>query len=420
MFSIKKNKNVIKVSYLNEEIWMPLNNPLEIRDIPILEEIQLDDVTCINKSPDFDAYTIYMTRKCNYSCSYCFVKRNAMDSVVHIDDLLHFIEIRGKKKIQVRFFGGEPLLRTNEIKKWVDRFGLLIEQGYFVSYSIVTNGSLLDMDTVKYFYDKRFIVILSHELDHDLQKRNRVADDSLQEKAFLNLKNLAQTKLVHRSTIRCMLEPNVSVSILERFKYAVEMGIGGVQFDIPHVPADSNHRFTHKAIDELKKQIEEVTMFYLKKMEERDFQYFGLHNIDNLLKIWILHDKYIDYDTCGFGINHFSIDVDGLVYPCQNFAGIAGFCIGDVITGLNRNTFDTSIERHISCTKCCIKELCTKRCYYSNYIGTNNIYEPTKAQCEMKKEFIAAAIYILYKLRQNPQLFDDYCVMLKAKNKFFR
>lgn len=418
--SIEKKSNVIKVHFAGETIWMPLNSPLDVRETEIVDNVEIDSVIS-SSAPDYDAYTIYVTRKCNYSCSYCFVNRNARDSIVTIAELIDFIESRGKKKIQVRFFGGEPLLKLEDIKQWVYELEGLKECGYSVSYSIVTNASLLNAEVIDYLYLMKFIVILSHELNDTLQQNNRLASEKLQIKAKQNMQYLAKTKLVYRSTIRCMLEPNSEVTVLERFQYAVDdLGISGVQFDIPHVDIKSEHRFTSDTIDELKKQIEEVAIFYLQKLEKRDYRYLGLYNIDNLLKIWILKEKYIDYATCGFGINHFAIDVDGTIYPCQNFVGTVGFEIGNVHSGLNGKKFETDIEKHNVCRLCSARELCTKRCYSSNYIGTGDIYTPNNTQCEMKREFIAAAIYILYKLRQNEELFDDYYAMLKVKNRFLR
>lgn len=418
--TIEKVDNVIKTRFLDKQLWMPLDQPLKVSDKEISYAVRLDDVICEDMSPDFDAYTIYMTRKCNYSCLYCFVDRNAKDTIFMVQELMRFIELRGRKKVQVRFFGGEPLLQFQEIRNWVANLDGMRDKGFSFSYGIVTNGSLLEPEVTDYLYKHRFIVILSHELNDGLQKINRRASNELQAKTLQNIKCLSKTKLRHKTTVRCMLDPSDDVTILDRLKYAVNMGISGVQFDIPHVEKTSKHRYTQEAVQELKRQIEEVTLFYLQRIEDRDYRYLGLYNIDNLLKIWILRKKYIDYDTCGFGINHFAIDVDGSFYPCQNFAGNKEFCLGNLGTGLDEKKFDTSMERKTKCLSCSVRELCTKRCYYSNYVETGNLYSPGDAQCEMKKSFISAAVYVLFNLLRKRDVFEDYCIMLKAKNRFLR
>ena len=114
--SIEKKNNVIKVHFAGETIWMPLNSPLDVSGTEIVDNVEIDSAIS-SSAPDYDAYTIYMTRKCNYSCSYCFVNPNGRDSIVTVAKLIDFIESRGKKKIQVRFFGGEPLLKLEDIKK---------------------------------------------------------------------------------------------------------------------------------------------------------------------------------------------------------------------------------------------------------------------------------------------------------------
>lgn len=418
MTYIQKSNNIINVTYLGEKLWMPLDNPMEIGHEKIERSIGINDVLTIDKMPDFDAYTIYLTRKCNFVCSYCFVDRKQCDSNVDYNDLLHFIRLRNKKNINIRFFGGEPLIKLSIIKDWVKKFNLLLLEGFNLSYSIVTNGSLLDEETIDFLYKNRFIVVLSHELNTELQKNNRIADDIVQNRTYENIKKLSKSKLNYRTMVRCMIEPQTQVSLVDRFLFATEMGLKNVQFDLPHASSNSEFIFKKDDLLKLKKQIENLVIFYLDKMQKREFNFFGIHNFNNLLKLWILRKKYIDYDTCGFGVNHFSVDVDGLIYPCQNFSGNSDFCIGTLKEYLNGRNFDTSLEKHKQCLECSVCELCIKRCYYSNYISSGDIYHTDSAQCEIKKEYIAASMYLLFKLKKDPKLFEDYCTMLKAKNKF--
>ena len=420
MNSISKKELTIHIKYNNQDIWMPLDNPTHLTNKEITVPVKIDQVVYEDKNLEFDGYTIYMTKKCNFNCSYCFVNRENLDSIVAFTDIVQFIEKRGKKEIQIRFFGGEPLIKIDEVRKWVIGFEKMREKGYSFSYGIVTNGSLLSPEIIDFLYEFKFIVIISHELNDELQQKNRAASLELQLTILKNIQYLSKTKLANRTTVRCMLDPNSPSSLLKQYQYAVELGIRGVQFDIPHVKDDSDHIYSQDSINRLKKQIEELTIFYWEKIEERDYRYLGLFNLDNLLKIWILRKQYIDFDTCGFGINHFAIDVDGTIYPCQNFAGVNEFSIGNVMTGINEKQYATDIERHKECCSCELKELCTKRCYYSNYIGTGDIYKPNNMQCEMKKEFVMAAIYLLYKLKEHPDIFEDYTTMLKVKERFLR
>jgi uncharacterized protein len=88
--------------------------------------------------------TLLVTEKCNFKCPYCFEKINdpADMSDEVIDGLIRFIEtFMPLKSIFITWFGGEPLLRPDIIRKVNQR---IMDLGVKVSSLIVTNGWLLN------------------------------------------------------------------------------------------------------------------------------------------------------------------------------------------------------------------------------------------------------------------------------------
>ena len=65
-------------------------------------------------------YTLAVTQRCNLACDYCYIhEKNSVMPLAVAEKILNFIFENTPKseKIDIGFFGGEPLLEFNLIKK---------------------------------------------------------------------------------------------------------------------------------------------------------------------------------------------------------------------------------------------------------------------------------------------------------------
>ncbi len=105
--------------------------------------------------------TILPTLDCNFACNYCFQglkKEDGRMSVETQDWLLGWFSsnLSGVKRVNVTWFGGEPTLGMDIIKRLSDRMIALCDQkGIRYTASVITNGSLLDLETVGELYVRR-------------------------------------------------------------------------------------------------------------------------------------------------------------------------------------------------------------------------------------------------------------------------
>lgn len=103
------------------------------------------------------AYLIICTTlECNFACPYCFETRESgyMERGVQ-KALISFINkliCRGIKKLDIDWFGGEPLLCINIIKELTEKINEICKnENVNVEYSITTNGYLLDAQVISLF-----------------------------------------------------------------------------------------------------------------------------------------------------------------------------------------------------------------------------------------------------------------------------
>lgn len=103
---------------------------------------------------------LYITKICNLDCEYCYVdvvksEQNAFPATEFLEriDLLQYDNIK--------FFGGEPLVRFQMIQQIVDAVHAKKKS---MNFTIVTNGILLSSDKVEYILKRPINVVVSiHE-----------------------------------------------------------------------------------------------------------------------------------------------------------------------------------------------------------------------------------------------------------------
>ena len=113
-----------------------------------------------------------LTNRCNLSCEYCFVKQNPQDMTLEIAEkaiaiLLDNCKLKNEKP-RINFFGGEPLLKYEELI-------IPIVEKYHqqISFGITTNGILLNEDVVDFFYKYGVKVLLSFDGVPEVQNKQR-------------------------------------------------------------------------------------------------------------------------------------------------------------------------------------------------------------------------------------------------------
>ena len=101
---------------------------------------------------------------------------------------------------------------------------------------------------------------------------------------------------------------------------------------------------------------------------------------------------------CGAGVDQFSVDVNGDIYPCFAFIGQSEYKMGNVtdndFTDFERisqicknNTFDSITE----CQNCWAKGLCSN-CIGNSYLVHGRIDKPIKELCNVQKATLEQAI----------------------------
>jgi uncharacterized protein len=116
-------------------------------------------------------YTVVLSEKCNLNCSYCGVDKWSKKSIDPYLCIEEFKKLRNKfpeEKIQVDFFGGEPLLHLDLIKIIVEN----IKDDKNIKFYMPTNALLLTDEIVDYLIENKIEIKIS--FDGLWQDKNRL------------------------------------------------------------------------------------------------------------------------------------------------------------------------------------------------------------------------------------------------------
>lgn len=145
------------------------------------EEILVKDIE--ESIANSESIVLEMTENCNLRCVYCtygelynrtpfrghknlniqFVIKLISYFYMHYwnTDKNHSL----KKNIKISFYGGEPLLRFNDIKKIVEYTRELCNDKVCFEYLMTTNGILINKDVALFLYENNFQVAISIDGD---------------------------------------------------------------------------------------------------------------------------------------------------------------------------------------------------------------------------------------------------------------
>ena len=129
------------------------------------------------------ALCLHIAHTCNLNCSYCFAsqgnyhgERAVMSFEVGKQALDFLVEnSKGRRNLEVDFFGGEPLLNFEVVKQLVEYArSIEKEKGKNFRFTLTTNGILIDDDVIDFANREMSNVVLSLDGRKEIHDRFRV------------------------------------------------------------------------------------------------------------------------------------------------------------------------------------------------------------------------------------------------------
>jgi len=335
---------------------------------------------------DIYSINLYVTEDCNLRCSYCFVKRKRTYLSLEtgkqtIDYLLNQPNL--EKPIRISFFGGEPLLRFELIKKLVLYAEKKASQfNKKVHFGIVTNGILVSDKILSFLKKHNFHLKLSidgDKISHDMYRKTRNGSGT-----FIKIKKKLEKikNYFPYPSVRATVMPETSKYLLENLEFFIKEGFRRIGL-YPALEAN----WTKKYFSILEKQLNLAADLYIKLFKEN--QRILILPLQNTIGI-IANKKPL---ICGAGKHFVGISPQGEIFPCHRFFAYSkSFPLGNVWKGITNkrkregflklNPATVKVEK---CKNCSLAKWgCFVGCYALNYEINKSLINPHENYCKFQ------------------------------------
>jgi uncharacterized protein len=375
------------------------------------------------KIQDFPLSTMVLnvTTGCNLGCSYCYkedlnkpseARRMEYETAVQSVDLL-FREGHTRDRVNVVFFGGEPLSNLGLIKPVVEYAEAKGErEGKIVDFSLTTNATLLTPEIVEYLNDHRFGLAISIDgpkAFHDLRRLTvggKGTYDTVVEKVKMLLARYDSRPIGARVTMTAGVTDVVAIH--EHLKD--ELGFAEVGF-APVTSGDSEiFNLNAAELADVFAGLKKLGVKYLEAaLEDRNNGFSNMHQL-----MTDLYEGTKKALPCGAGVGLLAVDHEGGLNLCHRFTGSDVPTYGNVATGIDKVNLGKFIEEAAEregtgCATCRIRNLCAGGCYHEAYARYEDPQHPTYHYCDLMRDWVDFGIYVYTTLMErNPGYFERH------------
>ena len=314
---------------------------------------------------------LILTGECNSECIYCFGE--ALEDMD--DDFVGFdidISLPSKMAYDIKlleafcrrdpdciltFYGGEPLLCIDEMRKVMDR----VRVKHFM---IQTNGLLLDQ--LQPAYVNRFHTILV-SIDGNEELTDYYRGKGTFKKLMTNLKlirlNGFNGELIGRMTVMEQTDIYKQVTWLlqnEEFPFTSvhwQLNAGFWKNDF------ARRNFKRWSEESYNQGIQKLVKFWVDTME-KDGVVLKLYPFLGIAQSFLTGEK--SQLRCGGGWANYAIQTDGHIIPCPTMWGMKKYYVGHISNGDPRKLKKVQVE--MPCRQCDIFTVCGGRCLYANVV----------------------------------------------------
>ena len=351
------------------------------------------------------ALCLHIAHTCNLNCSYCFAsqgkyhgERALMSFEVGKRALDFLIENSGtRRNLEVDFFGGEPLMNFDVVKKLVEYArSIEKEKGKNFRFTLTTNGVLVDDDVIDFANKEMSNVVLSLDGRKEVHDRYRVdyqgrgSYDIIVPKFQKFVKARGGKNYYMRGTFT-----HANPDFLEDIKTMLNLGFTELSME-PVVAAEGDESaLTEEDKPVVMKQYEELAELMLKRDKEgKPFTFY--HYMIDLAGGPCIYKRI---SGCGSGTEYMAVTPWGDLYPCHQFVGDEKFKLGDIWHGVEnkeiQNEFAScNVYARSECRDCWARLYCSGGCAANAYHATGSVKGVYKYGCDLFKKRMECAIAV--------------------------
>ncbi|MCI5538764.1 MAG: thioether cross-link-forming SCIFF peptide maturase [Oscillospiraceae bacterium] len=351
------------------------------------------------------ALCLHIAHTCNLNCSYCFAsqgkyhgERALMSYEVGKRALDFLVENSGSRhNLEVDFFGGEPLMNFDVVKKLVEYArSIEKEKNKHFRFTLTTNGVLVDDDVIEFANKEMSNVVLSLDGRKEVHDRYRVdyAGNGSWEKIVPKFQKFVKERGDKDYYMRGTFT-HANPDFLEDIKTMLDLGFTQLSMEPVVAAADDPSALTEEDKPIVEKQYEELAKLMLKRDKEgRPFTFY--HYMIDLKGGPCIYKRI---SGCGSGTEYMAVTPWGDLYPCHQFVGDEKFKLGDIYNGVTNKSIQNefascNVYARPDCADCWAKFYCSGGCAANAYHATGSVTGVYKYGCDLFRKRMECAIAV--------------------------
>lgn len=347
---------------------------------------------------------LMVAQDCNLRCRYCFgeggsygQERRIMTPEVGkkaVDFLL--AEAGSRRRLEIDFFGGEPLLNMPTVKAVTEYVRAVEkERDKTIKLTLTTNGLLLNDDNINWLNEHHISVVLS--LDGRRETHDRMRPDAGGNGSYDRAVKNFQKLVASRQGDNYYLRGTYTRENLDFTADVLAMQTAG--FDIlsmePVVLKDSPLALRDEDLPLIYAEYDRLTEVYLTKKRQGQGFFFFHFNVD--LSGGPCVAKRLA--GCGAGHEYLAVAENGDLYPCHQFVGRDKYRLGSIFTGVTEKNLPTYFRQsHVlnkeTCPDCWARFFCSGGCHANADLFNGDIRKPYRIGCAIQQKRLECAIAV--------------------------
>lgn len=373
--------------------------------------------------PPITSVHLNLTHRCNLACRYCYVAQEPMDMSWEVArDSIDFLAKNAtitKSKPIICFFGGEPLLRWDEIIIPAIEY---IAQTYpktGFTFQITTNGTLLTEDKIEFIKKHNIGVLTSIDGAATTQNYNRPFHGGAGSHEVVEKNLKAFLAAGFNSTFRATILPATCGSAFIDYLYAIRLGYRSM-----FALADSFSEWDAESEKMLESAYSNIAQHYVSHWRRHRKSPIKLSLLERYIKQYLkdtrnisrgMEPQRVNPSNCGRGLTAgAAISPTGDIYGCQEMTSNEGaesiFYIGNIYDGVSDQLRDRltklydaePISGDMDCNECEARTACNGGCVANNYLDTGCLTRRTHGACFYQRLLYRTAKHIVDKLKDVP------------------
>ena len=351
------------------------------------------------------ALCLHVAHTCNLNCSYCFAsqgkyhgERAIMSFEVGKAALDFLVAHSGTRhNLEVDFFGGEPLMNFDVVKKLV-AYARSIEKaaGKNFRFTLTTNGMLINDDVIDFANREMSNVVLSLDGRKEVHDRFRVdyAGKGSWERIVPKFQKLVRERENKNYYMRGTFT-HANPDFLKDIQQMLDLGFTELSMEPVVCAADDPSALTQEDLPIVLEQYEKLAELMIQRRREgRPFTFY--HYMIDLKGGPCIYKRI---SGCGSGTEYMAVTPWGDLYPCHQFVGEEKFRLGDVWNGVTNTQCQDefaacNVYARPECADCWAKLYCSGGCAANAYHATGSVTGVYKYGCELFRKRMECAIMV--------------------------